>query len=642
VVNTELWYGGDYNPEQWPETVWDEDTDLMQQAGVNLVSVGIFSWAKLEPREGEFDFGWLDRIIDKLHAAGVRVDLATATASPPPWLTHKYPEVLPVTETGVRYAPGSRQQFCPSSPIFKKYAARLVTAIAERYSAHPALEMWHVSNEYACHVPHCYCTASAAAFRSWLRTKYGTIEDLNAAWGTAFWSQQYGEFEEIYPPSLAPTFRNPTQLLDFDRFSSDELLSHLRAESAILRAANPDIPITTNFMGFFKPLDYWRWAEEVDFVSNDSYPDPADENSPAWAAMTCDLVRSLKGGQPWVLMEQAPGAVNWRRHNAAKLPGMQRAWTYQAIARGADGILFFQWRASVAGAERFHSGMVPHAGTNTRSWREIEQVGAELKQLAPMVGARVDAHVAIVFEWDSWWSIEQLALPSDLSYVQGVFAWYRELLRRNVVVDFVKADADLSGYAAVLVPSLFVATTSSLENLDAYAQAGGHLLVTYQTGICDANLRITDGGYLGALKNTLGLWIEEFAVPAGGDLFRTGETPPPALAITGSLAKVAAASTWAEYLHTTTAEVLEEFSGGALDGQPAITRNAAGSGVGWYTATLPDDSTRGILLERILSEAGVDLGAVSAGPTVETVRRGSYLVTIDHGSQAVSVTPDAG
>ena len=254
----------------------------MQEAGVTMVSVGIFSWAMLEPREGEFEFGWLDRVMDGLHAAGVRVDLATATASPPPWLTHRYPEVLPVTKDGVRLSAGSRQQYCPSSPVYRRLAARLASKIAERYADHPALAMWHINNEYGCHVSHCYCETSADAFRAWLEDRYGTVDALNAAWGTTFWSQRYSEFAEVQPPRATPTFGNPAHLLDFDRFTSDQLIELYRAEAAIVRAATPSIPVTTNFMGFFKGADYWAWAQEVDVVSDDSYPDPADPISPAY------------------------------------------------------------------------------------------------------------------------------------------------------------------------------------------------------------------------------------------------------------------------------------------------------------------------------------------------------------------------
>ncbi|MCU1509205.1 MAG: beta-galactosidase [Glaciihabitans sp.] len=633
--NSVIWYGGDYNPEQWPEEVWDEDVRLMQQGGITLVSLGIFSWAKLEPREGEFDFGWLDRIIDKLHAGGIRVDLATATASPPPWLTKAYPEVLPVTENGVTLQAGSRQQYCPSSPVLRRLEARLVGKIAERYAGHPALELWHVNNEYGCHVSHCYCPVSADAFRGWLKAKYETVDALNAAWGTAFWSQAYSDFAEIFPPSAAPTFRNPGQLLDFDRFSSDELLDSYRAEVAILRAATPDIPITTNFMGAFKPADYWKWAAEVDIVSDDSYPDPADPDSPAYAAMTRDLMRSLGGGKPWLLMEQAPSAVNWRARNAPKLPGQMRAWSYQALARGADGILFFQWRQSVAGAEKFHSGMIPHAGTDSRVWREVEAFGAELGTMSAFAGTSVVAKVGIVFDWDSWWSIEQQAMPAQLSYVRGIFAWYRALWALGVPVDFVRAESDLGGYSAVIAPNLFVTTAAALSNLDGFARGGGQLVVGYQSGITDENAHIVEGGYLGLLGQTLGIRVEEFAPFAGPDLAAAGGGSVPTGAIAGALTGDSDAHIWSEFLHAETAEVLATFVGGAADGWPAITRNAAGAGAAWYVATQPGEQGMAALLDRVLADAGVAREPQTAG--VEMVRRGDRVIRINHGSKAVSV-----
>jgi beta-galactosidase len=634
--NAAIWYGGDYNPEQWPEEIWHEDARLMGEAKVNLVSLGIFSWAKIEPREGEFDFGWLDRVMDTLHAAGVRVDLATATASPPPWLTHRYPEVLPVTEAGVRLAIGSRQQYCPSSPVYRRLAARLTSAIADRYSGHPALEMWHINNEYGCHLSRCYCDVSARSFRDWLQRKYGSVDELNSAWGTAFWSQQYSEFAEVQPPRQAPYSHNPAQLLDFDRFSSDELLDLYRAEAAIVRAATPNVPVTTNFMGFFKPVDYWSWAAEVDVISDDCYPDPVDPESPARAAMAHDLMRSLRGGQPWLLMEQATSAVNWRPRNAAKQPGQMAAGSAQAIARGADGILFFQWRQSVSGAEKFHSGMVPHAGTNSRVWREVSELGTALETLVDVAGSTVPATVAIVFEWDSWWSIEQPDLPGNLNYVDGVFAWYQGLFDRNVIVDFVRGGQDLSRYDVVIVPTLFAASTATLSNLAQYGASGGTLVVTYQTGITDERARITADGYLGALQETLGIRVEEFAPLAQPHRPGASDAAAPTIALEGSLngsgSLSGSGSLWSEYVHCTDAEVESTFASGPLSGWPAITR----SGRSWYAATLPDGSLIGALLERVLTSSHVRFDP--ADRSVERVVRGEWEFEIDHTTHNVRVS----
>ena len=652
-----IWYGGDYNPEQWPREVWDEDVRLMNRGGITLATVGVFSWARLEPRPGEYDFGWLDEVLDTLHAGGIRVDLATATASPPPWLAVRHPETLPVTEDGVRLSVGSRQQYCPSSPVYREKARELVRRIVERYADHPALELWHVNNEYGCHVSRCFCDVSAAAFRDWLHAKYGEIDELNRAWGTAFWSQRYDSFDEVTPPRAAPTFRNPTQLLDFDRFSSDELLACYRAEVAVIRERS-SVPVTTNFMGFFKPVDYWAWAKEVDVVSDDTYPDPADPISPAYAAMVRDLMRSLGGGAPWLLMEQSPSAVNWRQRNAAKAPGQMRAWSYQAVARGADGILFFQWRQSAAGSEKFHSGLVPHSGTDTRVWREVEQLGRELTALSDRVGeaaiegARVPSTVAITLDWDSWRAIEQPASPTEVSYVQTLFAWHRALTSLGVAVDFVRADGDLSGYRVVVAPAHFVATTAQLDNLASFAESGGTLVVGFATAITDEHLRIRLGGYLGErLRETLGVWIEEFDPPAAPDLAATRGTVAPPVPLAGDVfGGRAEGSVWREAVRVEDAETLAHFTGGALDGWPAVTRRATGTGTGagagaaWYVATLPEHGALQRLCERMLGEAhveGVDVpGDGSPGEQVELVRRGALLFAINHGPESTELQVD--
>ncbi len=640
-----IWYGGDYNPEQWPREVWDEDVTLMQRAGVNLATVGVFSWARLEPRPGEYDFAWLDDVLDTLHAGGVRVDLATATASPPPWLAARHPETLPVTEDGVRLGVGSRQQYCPSSPVYRERARELVTRLVERYAGHPALELWHVNNEYGCHVSHCYCDVSAAAFRAWLAARYGTVDELNRAWGTAFWSQRYDSFEEVRPPSAAPTFKNPTQLLDFDRFSSDELLACYRSEVEVIRAGS-DVPITTNFMGFFKPVDYWKWAREVDIVSDDTYPDPADPLSPAYAGMVRDLMRSLGGGDPWLLMEQSPSAVNWRARNAPKAPGQMRAWSYQSIARGADGILFFQWRQSAAGSEKFHSGMVPHGGTDTRVWREIEQLGTELRALSAgtgddaVAGTRVASSVAIALDWDSWWAIEQPASPASVSYLDVLFTWHRAFTSLGLVVDFVPADGDLSSYGVVVAPGLFVATDAQLENLVAFAESGGVLLVGFGTAITDEDLHVRLGGYLGEpLRRALGVWIEEFAPPAAPDLRAIGGGAPPPVALEGAvLGGEALGGEWAEYVRVEDATTLATFTEGALAGWPAVTRRDAGSGAAWYVATLPEPEALARLAARAVADAGVEVPSPAAiGAQVEVVRRGGLVFAINHGPDDAEV-----
>jgi beta-galactosidase len=624
-----LLYGGDYNPEQWPEPTWAEDARLMRQAGVNLVTVGVFAWAWLEPRPGEYDLAWLDRVLDLLHEHRVKVDLATATASPPPWMGHRHPESLPVDADGHRLWYGSRQAWCPSSEAYRSAAVALVERLAGRYAGHPALAMWHVGNEYGCHVDACWCDRCAERFRAWLRRRHGDLDGLNRAWGTDFWSQRYGDWDEVIPPRRAPYTSNPTQQLDFRRFSSDNLLECFQAERDTLARLSPGVPVTTNFMGLFKPLDYWRWAAREDLVSHDWYPDPEDPRSHLLGALGFDLMRSLGGGRPWLLMEQAPSAVNWRARNRPKRPGQMRLWSLQAVARGADGICFFQWRASRAGAEKFHSGMVPHAGPDSRTFREVSALGAELGRLGEVAGARVPAEVALLLDWPSWWASELDSHPSaDFRLLDVLLAHYAPLWEAGVTVDLAHPEADLSGYRLAVAPNLYLVTDAAAANLIAFVAGGGTLLLSCFSGIVDEHDQVRLGGYPAPFRELLGLRVEElWPLPAG-------ETLPVRSAGLGPFA----GALWAEVVHGEGAEVLAEVDGGDLDGTPVLLRHRHGAGTGWYLATRPEPAAMARILGRACAEAGVRPTApVVAG--VEAVRRGgaggSWLFLLNHDDRPV-------
>ncbi|WP_225978749.1 beta-galactosidase [Gandjariella thermophila] len=618
-------WGGDYNPEQWPEDVWIDDIRLMRRAGVNLATVGVFSWALIEVAEGRFEFGWLDRVLDLLHDGGVRVDLATATAAPPPWLTARRPEVLPVRADGARLWPGSRQSYCPTSTVYRDKAVGLARRIAEHYRDHPALACWHVGNEYGCHVPRCYCDRCTVAFREWLRARYGDdLKALNEAWATAFWSQHYTSWSQVLTPRITPAFHNPGLLLDFDRFGSDALLALFRAERDALRDVTPDVPVTTNFMVMrgFSAVDYWSWAREVDFVSVDHYPTAEDPERHIELAFSADLARGLAGGRPWLLMEHAPSAVNWQPRNIAKRPGELRRNAFQHLARGADGTLFFQWRASRAGAERFHSAMVPHAGEDTKIFREVCRVGAEYRKLGELLGSAVDASVAMVFDWPSWWALQQPSLPTaDLDYREHALALYRALWQAGITVDFVPPSAELSGYRLVLLPALHLVSDMDARRIDNYVLGGGHALVTCFSGIADERGQVRLGGYPGAFRDLLGVRTEEFFPLGAGERVTLDD---------GGTATV-----WTELLHPDGAEVLASYTDGALAGMPAVTRHARGSGLAWYLACGLDEAGLRRLLARVCGAARV-WPAVPAPPGVEVVRRRapdadvSWLTVINH------------
>jgi beta-galactosidase len=603
----------------------------MREAGVNLVSLGIFSWSRLEPEEGRYDFDWLDRVIELLHEGGVRVNLATATASPPPWLSHAHPEMLPVMADGVRLWPGARQHYCPSSPVYRDAAGRLVEAIAAHYAGHPALAMWHVGNEYACHVPACYCDVSADHFRAWLQERYESIEDLNRAWGTDFWSQRYSKWEEILPPRRTPTWPNPSQQLDFARFSSDALLECYELERAILAERTPDTPTTTNFMGFFKPLDYWKWAAREDVVSNDSYPDPSDPASGMRAAMVGDLARSLGRGRPWVLMEQTTNRVNWRPVNVPKPPGLMRLWSYQAVARGADGVMFFQWRQSRAGAEKHHSAMVPHGPlSSSPTWHDVVKLGRELGGLDPVLGSQVRADVTILLDWESWWALELPSKPSNrVLQLEQLEAYYRPLFEANVTVDFAHPEADLSGYRLVIAPCLYLVTDAAAANLDRFVSSGGRLVVGFFSGIVDPFEHIRLGGYPAPFADLLGLRVVDFLPLA-----------------VGSSAKVhfadgasAQGELWTEHIRLEGAESLATYSGGLLDGQPAVTRHKHGEGTAYYVSTQLDGPALARLLGHLCQAEGIEPVTAPAG--VEVVTRmaagSSIRFLLNHRDVAVDV-----
>ncbi|WP_406390624.1 beta-galactosidase [Streptomyces sp. NBC_00887] len=611
-------FGGDYNPEQWPEEVWADDARLMKEAGVNSVTVGVFSWAKIEPRPGAREFGWLDRLMDLMHAHGIGVVLATPTASPPPWMGALHPETLPRAEDGTLVSYGSRQHFCPSSPVYRRYAAAITEDLAARYADHPALTVWHINNEYC---THCWCDETAAHFRRWLAARHPGLDALNEAWGTAFWSQRYDSWSEILPPRRAQYMKNPAQVLDFKRFTSDALMECYVAERDIVARHTPHIPVTTNFMPLWSGQDAWAWAEQEDVVSVDVYPDPQDPQGGQYNAMLADMTRSQAAG-PWMLMEQAAGPVNWRGVNHPKPAGLNRLWSLQAVARGADAVCYFQWRQSRQGSEKFHSGMLTHAGEQGRVFREIKQLGAELAQLgAEVSGTPVPAEVAVLHDWDAWWASAQEGRPSSLvSYPDVVQAWHRGLWENGTRTEFARPEANLTAYRMVVVPQLYLLGDAAIDNLVSYVRGGGTLVCGFFTGIADADDRIRPGGMDSRLRELLGIRTvhEWWPLDAGASVECDG--------FSGSL--------WSEELEPDSrAETVSAYRGGELDGLPAVLRK----GTAWYVSTLPEPEALRELLGRVAAKSGARpvLEGLPAG--VEAVRRGSLLFLLHHGRSTVTV-----
>lgn len=627
-------YGGDYNREQWPRAVWDEDVRLMKEAGVNLVTLAVFSWSRLETADGVYDFGWLDEIMDLLHANGIGVDLATPDAVPPAWLIARHPDILPVLADGSTFGFGSRQHFDVSHPAYRAKSLAMAEKLGERYAAHPALCMWHVNNEYG---PVSYGPHADRAFREWLQAKYGNLDELNRAWSTDVWGQVYSDWAQVNAPAQPRTWSNPSRRLDYHRFTSDSMLAHYKAERDILRRHTPDLPVVTNFMRFYKNNDYWAWAAEEDAAALDIYPDPREEDAHVAAALNFDLMRSLRKGQPWLVMEQATAAVSQWSVNVSKLPGKMRLGSYQAIAQGADSILFFQWRQAKGGTERFHSGMVNHAGPDTRVFREVCELGRELKNLAGITGARSTAKVALVFDWDCWWALELGNSPrSDLNYAQEVLRLYRPFFDANITVDFVDTSSDLSRYSLVVLPASYLLTDDAARNIEEYVAGGGRLVASYLSGIVDQDNTIRLGGYPGALRNVLGAWSEELH-----PLAAEGETVKLSTADGGT----ASAGYWTEHLHTTSADVLASYASGRLAGSPAVTRNSFGRGTAVYLSARVDNTFLEELLDAERTAAGIR-PELDAPLGVQARRRTgdgrSYLLVLNHNDAPARVDVGAG
>ena len=621
-----IWYGGDYNPDQWPEEVWDDDVRLMKKTGVNLVSVGIFSWAKIETSEGVYDFDWLDRIIDKLGEAGIAVDLASATASPPMWLTQAHPEVLWKDYRGDVCQPGARQHWRPTSPVFREYALKLCRAMAEHYKGNPYVVAWHVSNEYGCHNRFDYSEDAEHAFQQWCEERYGTIDAVNDAWGTAFWAQRMNDFSEIVPPRFIGdgNFMNPGKLLDFKRFSSDALKAFYIAERDTLAEITPDLPLTTNFMvsASGSVLDYDDWGDEVDFVSNDHYFIPGEAHLDE-LAFSASLVDGIARKDPWFLMEHSTSAVNWREINYRKEPGQLVRDSLAHVAMGADAVCYFQWRQSKAGAEKFHSAMVPHAGEDSAVFRDVCELGADLNKLSDegILGSRLaKSRVAVVFDYESEWATEHTATPTQhVHHVDEPLAWFRALADQGVTADVVPVRGAWDDYEMVVLPSVYLLSEETTRRVRDYVVGGGRLVVTYYTGISDEKDHVWLGGYPGSIRDVVGVRVEEF-MPMGDDF--TGV--PDRL----ELSNGAVAHDIADVIGSVdgTATVLETFKDDpwtGMDGAPAIVAHTFGEGRSVYVGARLGRDGIALSLPEILDSLGMAEAGGNDGRVLHVEREGA-------------------
>lgn len=631
-------HGGDYNPDQWlayPE-ILEEDLRLMPLAKVNTLSVGIFAWSALEPEEHQYRFEWLDETFERLHRIGMGILLATPGGARPPWMAQKYPEVMRMEMD--RKAPlfGGRHNHCPTSPVYRAKCVEMNTLLAERYGKHPALRMWHVNNEY---LGRCYCPRCEQAFREWLQRKYGSLEALNAAWWSDFWSMRFSDWSQIEAPAPQGQVSHNALRIDYKRFMSDQVIDFFKTESAPLRAITPEIPVTTNFHeGGFLDFNAWDFAREVDVVSWDNYPrwhqdrtrampplntgatqDEADDGSGLGlhseyrsaleAAARFDMMRSLKGGEPFLMLESAPGMAQWFWHPCHKAPGLPLLSALQAIAHGSSSVMYFQWRKSRGNFEKFHGAVVDHAGhEHTRVFREVAETGACLEQLAPLISSRVTAEAAILYDPDNTFALEEingvhnvLFCRQDSGYWREVLDYYRALIECGVSVDFVAPDQAYDKYKLVIAPVCYMCRAETGHRLTEFVRKGGTLVTTYWSGMVDENDQCHPGGFPGPLRELCGVWAEEtnaLAPHRSVGLAWTADASP-------ELSGTSRVHSVAEGLHLQGAEALASFTDGRYAGQPAVTRNGLGKGRAYYLGAKLPRPDLNALLGHALSRAGV-------------------------------------
>ncbi|MEV4762248.1 beta-galactosidase [Micromonospora chokoriensis] len=643
-VTAKVPFGGDYNPEQWPEDVWKQDHRLFDSARIDLLTLGVFDWALTQPAEDVYDFSLLDRIVERAAAEGRGICLATGTGAHPAWLAKAYPEVTRTDFEGRKRRFGQRHNSCPSSPVYRRLSVELARRVARRYADTPAVVAWHVGNEYG---GACYCELCAAGFRGWLRNRYGTLDDLNAAWYTTVWSHTFTDWDQIEPPSaLTEHWRGPDHTafqgitLDYLRFSSDAMLTNFHDEKAAIRECSPTLPVTTNFMGMYRPIDYHRWAAHLDFASWDNYP--PDDESAARMALTHDLMRGLKGGQPFWLMEQSPGVTACRDVNPLKRPGLMRLWSWQAVAHGADAVLFFQLRASRGASEKYHGAVIGHAGrSDTRVFREVAELGAELDRLgSASLGARTPARVALLFDWDSWWALEISDGPSRLvRYQEVVLAYHRALWDAGVDLDVVAVTADLSGYDVVVAPALHMLKGDLPQRLEDVAARGGSVLTTYLSGRVDENDQAFLMDVPGPLGQLMGVRVDEWDA-------RGPEVVNPVRLGDGAGPVDVEARLLFELVIPQGAQVVGTYQADFYAGTPAVTRNSFGAGDGWYVAAGLDQEGVSWVVRQVLARHDV-LGPYPDVADLESAVRvapdGSRLLfLLNHRADPVEVTARRG
>ena len=632
-------FGVCYYPEHWPAERWALDAKLMRKAGLTYIRIAEFAWQLMEPTEGDFSWDWLDTAIETLAAEGLRVILSTPTATPPAWMVQAYPEILPVDAEGRRRNFGSRRHYCPTSKTYREHTRRIVEALALRYRQHPAVAGWQIDNELGCHdTTRCYCDECAAAFRRWLRERYGSLEALNASWGTVFWSQTYTAWKEISPPLLTVTEPNPSHVLDYYRFSSDMTVAYQQLQVELLRQQiDPEQFVTTNFMGPFPDLDYHKLARPLDFVTLDTYPTgfaetaelyQPDEERPQFAYDVGDpnitgfghtLTYGLKQ-QPYWMMEQQAGYINWASYNTGVRSGTPRLWTWHTVASGADAVVYFRWRACRFAQEQHHSGLLRHDGSLDVGYQDLLTLQEELPQLAELTAAPVEAEVALLLNYQDLWALQLQPHRKDFSYMRHLFVYYRALQRLGIPVDIVPYDAKLTDYQLIIAPTAFLGDEALATRLTEYTAQGGSLLLGVRSGFKTPSNLVTAEPLPGPFRELIGAQVNAWhALPPGiGYEFHS------------EFATLSGPATfWAESLKADEqTRSLATYSDGPFTGTSALTEQQVGAGRALYLGCYPTVAQAKGLLSQLAAQDKINrLAELPAG--LVAAQRGEQTVLLN-------------
>lgn len=641
-----LLHGGDYNPEQWLKRpdILEKDLDMLEKANCNVVTLGVFSWSTLEPEEGIFHFEWLQEIIDKLYKRGISTILGTPSGARPKWMADKYQEVLRVDETGHRNHFGFRHNHCYTSPVYREKVHIMNKKLAEEVAVHPGVILMHISNELG---GECHCPLCQEAFRGWLKEKYQTIENLNDRWCTTFWSHTYQKFDQIESPSRIGETQLHGLNLDWKRFVTHQTIDFLRQEVAALREGGSELPVTANLMHFFGGLDYFKLAKEIDVVSWDTYPtwykkpliDIAYDNG-----MCHDLMRSLKR-KPFFQMESCPTSTNWQSVSKLKKPGMLFAQSMQAIAHGGEGALYFQIRQSRGASEKFHGAVIDHyGGEDTRVFREVSEVGAALKELKELAGTTTRSQVAMIYDWDSQWAMEDSQGPRNkgLHYMETMLKYYRGFRKQGLNVDLIDMTCDLDVYKILAMPMVYMFKEGFAEKVRTFVENGGILITSYWSGIVDDTDRCYLGGTPHGLMDVLGLrsteidglydWEENQMVPETGNQLGLTDTY-----ICKNLC---------DLVELRGAKPLMTYGSDFYQGYPCLTVNTFGKGNAWYVAADADEKFYADFLGKVVKDSCVSSGISEEIPdaleiTVRERDNIKYYIYQNYGTQAVKIpVPD--